>query len=308
MRIFHVSDIQDGAYPLQHIVNFVNQEGEAGDLVVMSGDIATGADADHLRKSLDELCRDRDRITVQEFRTTLQNATRPTYEKIKEVIEKSKVPVLSIPGNSDLPLYENALQSDKHIPLHERAVDIGGMNFVGFGGANIAVIDDRYKVVEVSVEVNDTIMGKKSVKASSIYDFLKTLSETPTVLVMHMPPYGIRDFVNQEVGHVGSHGLRDYLDENAVPLVLCGHIHEGRGMEALNQGRTVVSNAGTLSNMALHKKLPRTFAVVEYDGGFKAGIVYQFTDIRKGSLEVLTTYKPGENTLLVENRSNPKFS
>ena len=70
MRIFHVSDVQDAAYPLQHIINFVNQEGEASDLVVMSGDIASGADKDHLRKTLDELCADRDRISVEEFLTT----------------------------------------------------------------------------------------------------------------------------------------------------------------------------------------------------------------------------------------------
>ena len=308
MRIFHVSDLQEATYPLSHVINFVNQEASDNDLVVITGDISTGADADHLRKGLEELCVDKDRITSEEFATLLQNATRPAYDKVRELIEKSNVPVITIPGNTDLPFYEQALQSGNHIPLHRRAVNIGNHRFAGFGGANIQVIDREYAVKEASFEVNDPIMGKKTVKMSSAYDFLSQLPVMPNILVTHMPPYGVRDFVNQDVGHVGSHGIRDYLDENLVPLVLCGHIHEGRGMESLYHGKIVVVNSGTLSNSALHKKLPRTFAVIEYDSGFRAGVIYQFTDVRKGALEVLTTYKPGENALVVENRSNPKFS
>lgn len=309
MRIFHVSDLQEATYPLGHVIDFVNMEADSNDLIVITGDISTGADADYLRKGLEELCKDKDRITSEEFATLLQNATRPTYDRVRELIEKSKIPVITIPENTDLPFYEQALQSEKHVPLHRRAVNIEDHRFAGFGGANIQVIDKEYAAVrEASFEVNDPIMGKKTVKMSSAYDFLSKLSVIPNILITHMPPYGVCDFVNQDAGHVGSHGIRDYLDEKIVSLVLCGHVHEGRGMEALYHGKTVVVNSGTLSNSALHKKLPRTFAVVEYDGGFRTGIIYQFTDVRKGALEVLTAYKPDENALVVENRSNPRFS
>jgi hypothetical protein len=307
MRIFHVSDIQDNAYLFQQFIHFVNEEGDSGDLVVMSGDLATGADQDHLRTSLDALCTNRERISFAEYLEAFHNATKPVYEKIREALKKSKIPVLSVPGNSDLPLYETVLQCDRHMSLHRRVADFHGMTLAGFGGADIALLDERYKLVEMDIDVNDPVIGRKSVKVSTVYDHLTTLPEAPTVVVTHMPPFGVCDFVNQSIGHVGSHGLRDYLDENAVPLVLCGHVHEGRGMEALHQGRTVVSNAGTLSNRAQQKRLPRTFAVIEYDGIFKSGLVYQFTDVRTGSLEVLTTYKPGETTLVVEQKSNPKF-
>jgi len=71
------------------------------------------------------------------------------------------------------------------------------------------------------------------------------------VIASHNPPYGAcdRTLAGQ---HVGSRALRRFVDEHAPDLVLCGHIHEARGVE--NLGRTVVANPGPA---------PRHYALVE---------------------------------------------
>ncbi len=308
MMIFHVSDIEGALFPLQHVINFVNRESGDGDLVVVSGDMITGIDNGRLNKSLEELCKERDRITAEEFRAAVKAEFEDSYSKLKDILEKSKIPVLSVPGNHDYAFYEEIVKFEKHHPIHARMVEIGGVKIAGLGGADIEVSDPRHNITELNLMVNDPLMDKKSVKVSSAYDTLASLSGIPVILVTHMPPYGVKDFVNQDVSHVGSHGIRDYIDEHDVRLVLCGHIQESQGIEALSQGKTVVVNAGTLSNSALHKRLPRTLTVVEYDGGFKLGIVYQFTNLKNGILDVLTTYRHNGANLLVENKSNPKFT
>ncbi len=52
--------------------------------------------------------------------------------------------------------------------------------------------------------------------------------------------------------HVGSKNLRDFIEERKPHLVLCGHIHEGRGKDMI--GETVVVNPGTA---------PRHYALIE---------------------------------------------
>lgn len=50
------------------------------------------------------------------------------------------------------------------------------------------------------------------------------------ILVTHGPPYGIGDRTIYENEHVGSTSLAVYCDQIIhPPLVICGHIHEGRG-------------------------------------------------------------------------------
>jgi Icc-related predicted phosphoesterase len=58
------------------------------------------------------------------------------------------------------------------------------------------------------------------------------------VLLTHAPPYGARDEL--PFGHVGSKAIQKFVDR--VDLIVCGHIHEAKGMEQV--GKTVVVNPG----------------------------------------------------------------
>lgn len=61
-------------------------------------------------------------------------------------------------------------------------------------------------------------------------------------VLAHVPPHGLpvdRIFLGR---HVGSKALRAFVDEKAPSLVVCGHIHEARGV--VQVGPTTVVNCG----------------------------------------------------------------
>lgn len=63
----------------------------------------------------------------------------------------------------------------------------------------------------------------------------------PHVVLSHCPPRGLLD--RTWLGsHAGSTALRTFLEQQHPTLVVCGHIHEGRGVEPF--GATTVVNCG----------------------------------------------------------------
>ncbi len=62
------------------------------------------------------------------------------------------------------------------------------------------------------------------------------------VLLAHVPPRGLRADRTFFWKHAGSTAVREFIERTQPALVLCGHIHEGHGIESL--GRTTVANCG----------------------------------------------------------------
>ena len=62
------------------------------------------------------------------------------------------------------------------------------------------------------------------------------------VVLSHPPPHGTRLDRTTFFRHVGSTALREFIDRTQPSLVICGHVHEGRGIEQL--GRTTAVNCG----------------------------------------------------------------
>ena len=62
------------------------------------------------------------------------------------------------------------------------------------------------------------------------------------VVLSHAPPHGGKLDRTHLFQHVGSTALREFIDERQPNLVLCGHIHESRGVE--KSGRTTIANCG----------------------------------------------------------------
>jgi Icc-related predicted phosphoesterase len=67
------------------------------------------------------------------------------------------------------------------------------------------------------------------------------------ILVCHQPPYRYLDKVHQpwlpiQGKHVGSKTIASYIRTRKPALVLCGHVHEAKGMAKI--GKTVVYNLG----------------------------------------------------------------
>jgi len=64
------------------------------------------------------------------------------------------------------------------------------------------------------------------------------------ILVSHNPPVADKIDSFDGVHHAGSQKFTDFIKENQPLAVVCGHIHEGTGIEKI--GETVVINPGSL--------------------------------------------------------------
>jgi uncharacterized protein len=77
------------------------------------------------------------------------------------------------------------------------------------------------------------------------------------VLLAHVPPRGLKLDRTFFWTHAGSTAVREFVERTQPALVVCGHIHEGRGVETL--GQTTVVNCGFAGH--------GDYAVAEVDRG-----------------------------------------
>ncbi len=62
------------------------------------------------------------------------------------------------------------------------------------------------------------------------------------VVLSHCPPYDCQLDCVRSGGHVGSRSVREFIEQTNPQLVICGHIHEARGIDRI--GETTVVNCG----------------------------------------------------------------
>lgn len=133
------------------------------------------------------------------------------------------LPVLLIRGNSDCRDLGRRLQSFSRLrSIHMSAARLGGVDIVGVGGTLPLPFHSRLGFRETETVTR-----------------LSAMLQAHSVLVVHPPPYGIRDRVMGKF-HAGSRAVRRLVDRCSPALVICGHIHEQAGVETL--GKTTVVN------------------------------------------------------------------
>lgn len=150
-------------------------------------------------------------------------------EKVEELMEMFDRPVLAIPGNCDQRSILKALEASKATNLHGKAEQVGNIRFIGLGGSNPTPFNTPFELSEEEIE--KALEGM--VCSAENEEDCGTI-----VLLTHAPPYGARDEL--PFGHVGSKAIQKFLDR--VDLIVCGHIHEAKGLEQV--GKTVVVNPG----------------------------------------------------------------
>ena len=92
------------------------------------------------------------------------------------------------------------------------------------------------------------------------------------ILISHNPPKAEKvDAVNAEL-HAGSQKFTDFIMENQPLAVICGHIHEGTGVEKL--GNTTVINPGSIGEKG-------TYVWLEIE---KAGENWKVSDVKECKL------------------------
>lgn len=154
-------------------------------------------------------------------------------KRIMGQIEAPGLPVLAQIGNMDREEVDHWLSEQGiniHCQVRELAPDAAVM---GIGGSTYTPFATPSEFPE-------------SAFATWLEEMWPVARKYPhTILVSHTPP---KDTVCDDIGggtHVGSEAVRDFIMEAQPDVCVCGHIHEGIGMDRI--GRTVVVNPGQLS-------------------------------------------------------------
>ena len=148
--------------------------------------------------------------------------------KLLDMFEK---PIMAIPGNCDPQTILKVLDNSKATNLHNTSKRIGNITFIGLGGSNPTPFDTPFELSEDEIESN---LYKLVTETENIQD------NSTIVLLTHAPPHGTVDEI--PIGHVGSTAIKKFVGR--VDLIVCGHIHEARGV--MKVGKTVVVNPGMI--------------------------------------------------------------
>lgn len=145
--------------------------------------------------------------------------------------------ILAVLGNCD---NEDFLESieEKDISVEKSMVFHEGLAFAGSGGGTIFTGKTEFERTEEDI-LSDYDIVKDSVEQSGDESLWKSL-----ILISHNPPKDTKcDAVNADL-HAGSQLFTDFIKEKQPLAVVCGHIHEGCGIDKI--GNTVVINPGAL--------------------------------------------------------------
>ena len=133
-------------------------------------------------------------------------------------------------GNMDLPQHDD-LYNRLGISLNAYGVVLEHIGFFGVSSAPISPLHTPYEITEeeISRRIHE---GYRQVQHA-----------TKKILISHAPPYGTKvDIIHSGI-HVGSTAVREFIEEHNPDVVICGHIHEGRGQDVIENTRIV--NCGT---------------------------------------------------------------
>jgi Icc-related predicted phosphoesterase len=149
-------------------------------------------------------------------------------EEMVGVAVASGATVLAVAGNCDSgPIDERLAQMG--VSVHARGVVLGDVGLHGLS----AIPPWKGRMYQLTEEELGAALEAGYAQAAGAREHC---------VLAHVPPHGLsvdRMFLGW---HVGSKALRAFIDERQPALVLCGHIHEARGVTRL--GRTTVVNCG----------------------------------------------------------------
>ncbi len=139
-----------------------------------------------------------------------------------------------VPGNCDpRELLTRAVPTYETSWLHGRIVIHENLILAGIGGSNPSPFNTPSELTEEEIQ-------RLLLRISKSWKDLRG----SRLLLSHTPPYGTLLDVTYYGDHVGSKALRSFLEHEDVRLCICGHIHEARGIDRLNE--TLLLNPGSL--------------------------------------------------------------
>ena len=150
-----------------------------------------------------------------------------------EFLDSLGMPVVAVLGNSDrLSFLDDFASLDNVRLLHFGHTRIGGMTVIGASGVQTQDHGAFYYLTESQ-------FYRGLVRA-----YAEAGRPNHFILLTHAPPYGFADLV-PDGKHVGSLGIRRFVDGYHPDIHVCGHIHEASGI--YEAGATKVVNPGRIT-------------------------------------------------------------
>lgn len=159
--------------------------------------------------------------------------SRESAERVISAVSAINPNILAQPGNMDTVIVQAYLsERDMDIHLKVRAIAPG----LGLMGVGMSTPTPFGTPSEVSEETLTRWLDDTYALAGD-FDNL--------IIAIHEPPYGTKLDMIGGGQHVGSPGVRAFIERVQPNVVLTGHIHEAKGMETV--GETPVFNPGMLA-------------------------------------------------------------
>jgi Icc-related predicted phosphoesterase len=146
------------------------------------------------------------------------------------VRDRLRCRTLFVPGNHDL--RDPAPELDE-LNCDGRILRVAGLRIAGLGGSGPGRFGFPYEWTEREADV---ALGK----------ILGQRAEEPLLLLCHTPPRDTTLDRTHRGDHVGSVSVRTWIGRARPELFVCGHIHEARGVERIDE--VLCLNAGALGD------------------------------------------------------------
>ena len=145
--------------------------------------------------------------------------------------------IFAVLGNCDNEVFMQDLE-EKDICVEKALLFHEGLAFAGSGGGTKFTGKTEFERTE------EECLSDFDIVVNSVEQGGDSSLWGNTILISHNPPKGKTvDAVNAAL-HAGSQMFTDFILEHKPLAVICGHIHEGRGVEKI--GETTVINPGSL--------------------------------------------------------------
>lgn len=137
--------------------------------------------------------------------------------------------IYAVAGNMDLPSHDD-FHVKSGISLNGRGVVLEDVGFFGVSGGPVSPLRTPYELEEEEI-------GRRAMAG---HDMVRQCARR--IFVPHAPPFGTKvDIIHSGI-HVGSHAVREFIEDYQPDVVICGHIHEARGQDTI--GATKIVNCG----------------------------------------------------------------
>ena len=147
-------------------------------------------------------------------------------------------PLFVVAGNMDNPSFDR-LFDRLGVGINGRGLLLKDVGLFGVSGSPFTPMHTPYEISEEEI-ARRAERGFREVRAARV-----------TVFVPHAPPHkSMLDaiFLGK---HVGSTAVREFIQKRQPHIVVCGHIHEARGIDRIGRSEIVNCGAASLGSYAV---------------------------------------------------------